>query len=439
MPIKIIRNLQDGKLEFSRGNGRRIPGTLPGSNQESNQLNSSKSEIEASVRRVLEDVRLNGDSAVRHYSSVFDGVKIENVAVDRKDVIQSTTTINQDLLTALKFSAARIRKYHEATKPPTWVEIEKGLSEKTVPLERVGIYVPGGTASYPSSVLMTAIPARVAGVDEIIMCTPSASPEVLAAADIAGVDRIFRIGGSQAIAAMAYGTESIPKVDMVCGPGNIYVTLAKKLVFGEVAIDGLYGPTEMVLLADATADPSHCAADMLAQAEHDPLASPILVTDSDTLVQQVQDQLYRQLERLDRKEVIEAALDHGGYIVKVKNIDEAVDLANFIAPEHVCLLLKDPSAAAAKIRHAGGLFIGQYSPEVVGDYVAGPSHVMPTGGTARFFSALGVHQFLRTMPIVSLEGDGFDVMADAVSLIARAEGLTAHAKAMEIRVKGREI
>ena len=226
---------------------------------------------------------------------------------------------------------------------------------------------------------------------------------------------------------------------MVCGPGNMYVTLAKKLVFGEVAIDGLYGPTEMVLLADATADPSHCAADMLAQAEHDPLASPILVTDSDALVQKVQDQLYRQLESLDRKEVVEAALDHGGYIVKVNNIDEAVDLANFIAPEHVCLLLKDPSAAATKIRHAGGLFIGQYSPEVVGDYVAGPSHVMPTGGTARFFSALGVHQFLRTMPIVSLKADGFDVMADAVSLIARSEGLTAHAKAMEIRAKGREI
>ena len=265
----------------------------------------------------------------------------------------------------------------------------RGLGERLIPMQRIGVYAPGGTASYPSTVLMTAIPARVAGVEEVILCTPSTSPAVMAAAAIAGVDRVFRVGGAQAIGAMAYGTESIRKVDMICGPGNLFVTMAKRMVFGEVAIDGLYGPTETVLVADHSADPVHCAADLLAQAEHDPLASPILVTNSPSLAESIDEELDRQLAMLERREIAAAALSNGGCMVLVNNLEEAMELANQVAPEHLCLLVEDPWRWADKVRNAGGLFLGRYSPEVVGDYVAGPSHVMPTGGTARFSSALG--------------------------------------------------
>ena len=319
--------------------------------------------------------------------------------------------------------------------PQGWMDPKRGLGERLIPMQRVGVYAPGGTASYPSTVLMTAIPARVAGVEEVILCTPSTSPAVMAAAAIAGVDRVFRVGGVQAVGAMAYGAGPIPKVDMICGPGNLFVTLAKRMVYGEVAIDGLYGPTETVLIADDSADLVHCAADLLAQAEHDPLASPILVTNSASLAEGINTELERQLALLERRDIAITALTNGGCIVLVDNLDEAMTLANQVAPEHLCLLVEDPWQWSEKVRNAGGVFVGQFSPEVVGDYVAGPSHVMPTGGTARFSSALGVHQFLKSMPIIGLNAEAFPEMAKAVSTIARWEGLTAHARAMEIRME----
>ena len=393
---------------------------------------------EQSVRRILDDVRRDGDEAVRRYTRLLDGVHSDDFEVPRGKINDAESQVDEALIEALTLSARRVEDYHRSSMPQGWMDPSRGLGERLIPMQRVGVYAPGGTASYPSTVLMTAIPARVAGVEEVILCTPSTSPAVMAAAAIAGVDRVFRVGGAQAVGAMAYGTESIRKVDMICGPGNLFVTMAKRMVFGEVAIDGLYGPTETVLVADHSADPVHCAADLLAQAEHDPLASPILVTNSPSLAESIDEELDRQLAMLERREIAATALSNGGCMVLVNNLEEAMELANQVAPEHLCLLVEDPWRWADKVRNAGGLFLGRYSPEVVGDYVAGPSHVMPTGGTARFSSALGVHQFLKSMPIISLNANGFPEMAKAVSVIARWEGLTAHARAMEIRMESTE-
>lgn len=431
MNIKIINGLAKAKEEFDRRSQ-----TLPGEDRPNNSTDMSSPH--QSVKQILEDVRKFGDKALYHYRSSLDGISSQPLEIDNHAITKAYKEIDAELVNALKLSAKRIEKYHKATLPKSWFNDSTGLGEKTIPLDRAGVYTPGGTASYPSSVLMTAIPARVAGVREIIVCTPSASPAVLAAAAIANVDRVFNVGGAQAIAAMTYGTESIPQVDIVCGPGNMYVTLAKKMVFGDVAVDGLYGPTEMVLIADDTANPIHCSADLLAQAEHDPLASPILVTNSIDLIEKVKVLLLQQMENLERRDTILASLNHRGSLVLVDDIEEAIQLANFISPEHVCLSIDDPWSWTDKIRNAGGLFMGRYSPEVVGDYVAGPSHVMPTGGTARFSSALGVHQFIRTMPIINLRPDGFEQMVKAASIIARSEGLTAHANAMEIRMRSKE-
>ena len=390
---------------------------------------------EQSVRRILDDVRRDGDEAVRKYAQLLDGTDAVTLEVDGTEVESAPSQVDESLIEALTLSARRVEDYHRSSMPEGWMDPDRGLGERLIPMQRVGVYAPGGTASYPSTVLMTAIPARVAGVEEVILCTPSTSPAVMAAASIANVDRVFRVGGAQAVGAMAYGAGPIPKVDMICGPGNLFVTLAKRMVYGEVAIDGLYGPTETVLIADDSADPVHCAADLLAQAEHDPLASPILVTNSASLAEGINAELDRQLALLERREIAVTALTNGGCIVLVDNLDEAMTLANQVAPEHLCLLVEDPWQWSERVRNAGGVFVGQYSPEVVGDYVAGPSHVMPTGGTARFSSALGVHQFLKSMPIIGLNADGFPEMAKAVSTIARWEGLTAHARAMEIRME----
>ncbi len=388
-----------------------------------------------SVRRILNDVRRDGDEAVLRYTRLLDNTEATTLEVEKAEIDSASSQVDESLIEALTLSARRVEDYHRSSMPEGWMDPDRGLGERLIPMQSVGVYAPGGTASYPSTVLMTAIPARVAGVEEVILCTPSTSPAVMAAAAIAGVDRVFRVGGAQAVGAMAYGTDSIGKVDMICGPGNLFVTLAKQMVYGEVAIDGLYGPTETVLIADDSADPVHCAADLLAQAEHDPLASPILVTNSASLAGGINAELERQLALLERREIAVTALTNGGCIVQVDNLDEAIYLANQVAPEHLCLLIEDPWRWAEKVRNAGGVFVGQYSPEVVGDYVAGPSHVMPTGGTARFSSALGVHQFLKSMPIIGLKADGFPEMARAVSTIARWEGLTAHARAMEIRME----
>ncbi len=322
----------------------------------------------------------------------------------------------------------------------TWNDADEGWGELVTALERVGVYVPGGTAVYPSTVLMTAIPARVSGVNEVIITTPprkdgSIDPSILVASDIAGVDRVFKVGGAQAIGALAYGTESIPHVDLICGPGNLFVTIAKKLVFGSVAVDGLYGPTETVLIADERANPVLCATDLLAQAEHDVLASPIFITTSSALADQVQKELELQLPLLERKDIATRALEDQGYLVVVENLEEAFHLANTYAPEHLCLLIQNPWEHLDKVRNAGGIFLGERSPEVVGDFVAGPSHQMPTGGTARFSSVLGVHHFLKVSSIVGLGQQTYESIVGAGVKIARAEGMGAHARALEARVE----
>jgi len=339
---------------------------------------------------------------------------------------------------ALNIAAERIRAFSQSSMPKGWRDVATGLGETLVPLERVGLYVPGGTASYPSTVLMDTIPAREAGVSEIILCTPAPEPVTLAAAYIAGVDRLFQVGGAQAIAAMAYGTESVPRVDKICGPGNIFVAIAKREVYGQVDIDGLYGPTETVVVADDTADPVLCAADLLAQAEHDVMASPVLLTTSQALAQQVNIEVDAQLARMDRVDIASQAVDRQGMIVIIATLDEAIELTNAYAPEHVCLLVSNPESLVGKIRHAGGIFLGEHSPEVIGDYVAGPSHTMPTGGTARFGSYLGVHQFLRRVPVVGLSAETFRKIGPAAEALGRVEGLTGHANAVELRLAGQD-
>ena len=394
---------------------------------------------EQSVVRILEDVRREGDTAVRRYAALLDRVELDDLRVGPEELAAARRSISPELLDALELAAQRVRSFHQATLPRNWVDLEQGLGELVRPLERVGLYAPGGTAAYPSTVLMTAIPARVAGVKEVILTTPRRgteplNPAVLAAAEIAGVDAVYQVGGVPAIAALAYGTESIPKVDKICGPGNVFVAYAKRLVQGQVDIDGIFGPTETIVIADETAHPAFCAADLIAQAEHDPLATAILVTNSAELVGSIEAELDRQLANLSRGDMARAALETRGRVVLLDSLEEAVQLANRIAPEHLCLMVADPWAWAGQVKNAGGLFLGEFSPEVMGDYIAGPSHVMPTGGTARFSSALSVHQFLRTMPVVGLSRADFSKLGPAAVQIARAEGLTGHSGAIQVRL-----
>ena len=392
-----------------------------------------------SMHQILDDVRQDGDAAVRRYAKLLDGSDLEDFRVTEEQMAQARNSVSKELRESLELAAQRVRDFHEATMPSDWVDREKGLGELVRPLDRVGLYAPGGSAAYPSTVLMTAVPARVAGVREVILCTPPQrgevlNPAVIVAAEIAGVDALYQVGGVPAVAAMAYGTASVPKVDKICGPGNIFVSYAKKLVQGSVDIDGVFGPTETIVLADKTANASFCAADLIAQAEHDPLATAILITNSQELVDQVESEVTRMIAEQPRGEVAQVALDRQGRVVLVDSLEEAVDLVNRIAPEHLCLLLDDPWSWVDKIKHAGGLFLGEYSPEVMGDYIAGPSHVMPTGGTARFGSALSVHHFLRTMPVVGLSPSEFQKLGKAAVHIADAEGLSGHASAVQIRL-----
>ena len=392
-----------------------------------------------SIHQILDDVRQDGDAAVRRYAKLLDGSDLEDFRVTEEQMAQARNSVSKELRESLELAAQRVRDFHEATMPSDWVDREKGLGELVRPLDRVGLYAPGGSAAYPSTVLMTAVPARVAGVREVILCTPPQrgevlNPAVIVAAEIAGVDALYQVGGVPAVAAMAYGTASVPKVDKICGPGNIFVSYAKKLVQGSVDIDGVFGPTETIVLADKTANASFCAADLIAQAEHDPLATAILITNSQELVDQVGSEVTRMIAEQPRAEVAQTALDRQGRVVLVDSLEEAVDLVNRIAPEHLCLLLDDPWSWVDKIKHAGGLFLGEYSPEVMGDYIAGPSHVMPTGGTARFGSALSVHHFLRTMPVVGLSPSEFQKLGKAAVHIADAEGLSGHASAVQIRL-----
>ena len=396
------------------------------------------SEANEQVRQVLNDVCTRGDSALFDYTRRFDRVELARLEVTRDEISESRKMVSEELLGALELAANRIESFHNTQKRNLGLGfVEDGLGFLVRPLERAGIYVPGGKASYPSTVLMTAIPARVAGVDQVIIATPPSSDgavpaSTLAAAAIAGVDRVFKIGGAQAIAAMAYGTESVPRVDKICGPGNIFVTLAKKQVYGAVAIDGLHGPTETVILADDSANPVYCAADLLAQAEHDEMASALLITTSQRLADRVNEEVERQLISLERQAIARRSLDSNGVIVVVSSIDEAIELVNLCAPEHLCLAMADARSHLERIRCAGGIFIE--SAEAIGDYTAGPSHVMPTGGTARFNSPLSVLDFLKVSILVDLDDAALKALGPAAATIARAEGLTAHALSVEKRL-----
>jgi histidinol dehydrogenase len=394
---------------------------------------------ESSVLQMLRDVRDEGNAAVRRYAKLLDRAELDDLQVPPSELEAAWEETPSDLKQALELASKRIREFHKATLPRDWVDLGAGLGELVRPLERVGLYAPGGTAAYPSTVLMTAIPARVAGVREVVLTTPRRGQEplnatVLAAAKIAGVDAVYQVGGVPAIGALAYGTESIRKVDKICGPGNVFVAYAKRMVQGQVDIDGVFGPTETILLADETANPVFCAADLIAQAEHDPMASAILVTDSEGLIAAVETELDTQIAGNPRADTILHSLDRQGCIVLVDDFDDAIAVANHIAPEHLCLMVADPWAWAGQVRNAGGLFLGEFSPEVMGDYIAGPSHVMPTGGTARFSSALSVHHFLRTMPVVGLSPQRFIDLGAAAVRIAEAEGLPGHAGAVRARL-----
>ena len=394
---------------------------------------------EQAVRKIVNEVRDRGDKALFDLTLKIDGIKLATLEVSKEQIANAYQKVDEALISALKLAAGRIRLFHSAQKDNIWHEITGTDSGQLIrPLERVGIYVPGGTASYPSTVLMTAIPARVAGVKEIILATPPKTdglipPATLVAADIAAVDRIFSLGGAQAIAALAYGTESIPKVDKICGPGNIFVVLAKKLVYGAVDIDGLQGPSEVLIIADERAEPEYCAADLLAQAEHDSLASAILITTSSRFAEEVNKQVVKQLKNLSRQEIAAESLDRG-IIAIVDSFDEAVELANLYAPEHLLLMVENAAAYLDKISNAGCVIVGSEATVVLGDYVAGPSHVLPTGGTARFSSALNITDFIKFINTIMVDKAGLKKLGKAASVMARAEGFDGHARAIEKRL-----
>lgn len=396
---------------------------------------------EEAVARILSDVRRCGDEALRRWTARIDGLTLDTFEIPAEGLVAAHDSLPPELAEALHLAAERIRAFHARQSIPSWTMIDLGgiLGQRVVPLQRVGIYVPGGTAPLPSSLLMAAIPARVAGVGEVFVCTPPGredghvSQVILAAAHIAGVDRFFLLGGAQAIAALAYGTETIPRVDKIVGAGGLFTTLAKRQVYGLVGLDGLYGPTETVIVADDSANPSWVAADLLAQAEHDLLATAILLTPSHSLAEAVQSQVSRQVERLSRREVIAASLAGQGGIVLTPDLETAVRLADEFAPEHLCLSVREPERWVEGIRHAGGVFLGEHSCEVLGDYVAGPSHIMPTAGTARFASPLNVLDFIRIVNVIGLDAATATRLSPAAARIAQAESLTAHAAAAEWR------
>lgn len=399
-------------------------------------------EFEGRVNAIIEKVRSDRDEAVFSYTKQFDGADINasNVLVTEEEIKEAYEQVDQTLLEVIRKALVNIRKYHEKQRQQSWFTSEDGiiLGQKVTALEKVGVYVPGGKAVYPSSVLMNVLPAKVAGVDRIIMCTPPGKDgkvyaSTLVAAKEAGVDEIYKVGGAQAIAAMAFGTESIPKVDKIVGPGNIYVALAKKAVFGYVSIDSIAGPSEILVLADETANPRYVAADLLSQAEHDEMASAILITTSEKLAKKVSDEIDGFVQELSRKEIIQKSLDNYGYILVASDLDEAIDAVNEIASEHMEIVTKDPFHVMTKIRNAGAIFIGEYSSEPLGDYFAGPNHVLPTNGTAKFFSALSVDDFIKKSSIISYSRDALEPVYKDIVKFAECEKLTAHANSIKVR------
>ncbi len=398
---------------------------------------------EKQVRRIIDRVCNERDAALLYYTLKFDKVRLTSFEVSKPQIAETYGRVAAELVSSLKLAAERIHAFHSAQRAATLDRLTETGLVQVQPLPRVGLYVPGGgggPTAFPSTVLMTAIPARVAGVGEVILATPprrdgKVPPSILVAADIAGVDRIFSVGGAQAIAALAFGTESIPKVDKICGPGNIFVTIAKRLLFGVVGIDGLEGPSEVLIIADEAANPAYCAADLLAQAEHDPLSSAILVTASRRLADEINQEVERQLPALERREIATKSLDSSGRIVVVSNSKEAVELANLYAPEHLCLMVDKATSYLEKIANAGCIILGKNSTVVLGDYVAGPSHVLPTGGMARFSSPLNVLDFIKLTNLVNVDEASFKQLAQAAAIIAREEGFDAHARAVEKRLK----
>ena len=400
-------------------------------------------EYEGAVKEIVAKVRAEGDAALRYYAEKFDGGAPASFELSREDRYAALARVPADYKAVLERSAANIREFHEMQKREGFCYTRPDgtvLGQKVTPIERVGIYVPGGTASYPSTVLMNAIPAKVAGVKELCMITPPAKgggvrDEIVAAAEIAGVDRIFLAGGAGAIAALAYGTESIPKVDKITGPGNIYVALAKKAVFGTVGIDMVAGPSEILVIADETADAATVAADLLSQAEHDKLASAVLVTTSRALAESVSEEVERQLRLLPREEIARASVENCGKIIVADSLDDAVKVSNRIAPEHLELCVEDPFTLLEKITAAGSVFLGMNTPEAAGDYFAGPNHTLPTGGSARFSSPLSVDDFVKRSSFVCYTREGFKNAINDISVFAESEGLTAHARSAEARRK----
>ena len=397
------------------------------------------------VEKIVNDVRRKGDEAVFRYTKDIDGVALDpdTIEVTADEFVQALQKVDGKVLAAIRQAIANVKSFHTEQMPKSWLTYrEHGamLGQSCIPLERVGVYVPGGTAAYPSSVIMNVIPAVVAGVKEIIMVVPpakdgSVNPYVLTAAKEAGVTRIFKVGGAQAVAALAFGTELIPKVDKITGPGNIFVTLAKKAVYGHCGIDMLAGPSEILIVADKTADPSYIAADMLSQAEHDVLSSSILITDSKSLADQVVIEVEKQLAQLPRKEIAQAALERNGLLLIVEDIMQAMELANVSAPEHLEILTEQPFAMLPYVRNAGAVFLGPYSPEPLGDYMAGPNHILPTGGTARFYSVLNVETFMKKTSIIAYTQKALAAVSSHVIALAEAEGLVDHANAIKVREK----
>lgn len=397
---------------------------------------------EEQVGRILEEVRLKRDAAVFAYTKQFDGADIHagSILVTDEEVQEAYEQVDEKLLSVIRKALVNIRKYHEKQVQNSWFTCEDGviLGQKVTALSTVGVYVPGGKAAYPSSVLMNVLPAKVAGVEHIVMCTPpdkdgKVYPSTLVAAKEAGVDKIYKAGGAQAIAAMAFGTESVPKVDKIVGPGNIYVALAKKAVYGHVSIDSIAGPSEILVLADETANPRYVAADLLSQAEHDEMASAILITTSDALAKAVSEETDKFVAELPRREIIQKSLDNYGYILVADNMEDAIDTVNAIASEHMEIVTADPFHVMTQIKNAGAIFIGEYSSEPLGDYFAGPNHVLPTNGTAKFFSPLSVDDFIKKSSIISYSREALEKVHTDIEQFAACEHLTAHANSIKVR------
>ncbi len=403
--------------------------------------NSGAKDVSDIVKGIIDNVRENGDKAVYDYTVKFDGKAPDKVEISAEEIDDIISCCNKDYIETVRRAAANISDFHKRQVQQSWLTTKENgviMGQRVRGLERVGLYVPGGTAAYPSSVLMNAIPAKLAGCKEIVMTTPPSkdgkpNPDIIAAARIAGVDRIFLMGGAQAVAALAYGTEQVPKVDKIVGPGNIFVATAKKLLYGVVDIDMIAGPSEILVLADKTADPKFLAADLMSQAEHDRLASAILLTDYEPLAEQVKAELTRQCKQLERKEIIEESLQNYGAIIVCSDMSQAIDFANELAPEHLEVCCENPMEYVGKLDNAGSVFLGNYSPEPLGDYFAGPNHVLPTSGTARFFSPLSVDSFVKKSSFIYYTESALKKDADDIVRFAETEGLTAHANSIKVR------